>query len=1302
MQQPQLSLMSRTILLILALLGTTWLSAQTLTVTISPESDFICFGSTHTLTADANGGTGPYTYLWSTGETTMSINVSPETSSNFSVTVTDSVNDTAAESAIVAVSDPVEVVITVTETSCNGGIDGIMFVEASGGMPPYTYLWSIGATTAQVENVPAGAYEVTVSDALGCFFVQSIFVVEPPAIDVNVETTPVICANGTLGSITAQVAGGTAPYTYLWSNGATGPQITDLLQGTYSLTVTDANGCTETTQNIMINAADGPVIEESNTIVTDGLCIPIGEANIVLNVNAGVLPYTYNWADLSEPLTTPDRGDLEPGVYTLLVTDAVGCYTDTVFIVDGHSGITGQDGTCTNSGLSLKAIPLQEATYAWSFEGPANPTTSTEREVVVRWDEPGTYTVTLTVSSDGCMETYTKEITIVSSPVANAGSDLITCPGGSVQLQGSATPGFNVQWFSEETLDNAQILQPLASPTVTTEYVLIVSSNNEECRVMDTVKVTVIESPLNLEFTSVEPTNCQSQDGSLTAIVSGGSGDYEYTWSNGAIGATITGLQPAFYQVTVQDLQEGCLVVGGSNLLASNQLMIAPIPDVHLCPGEETTVEANVTGGTPPYAYEWFGPNGTFSTTSVVTISSPDFLSDYLLTVVDAMGCSISISFTVNVPDYTVNPSVIQPTCGNATGSIDLGLTGGANLDIAWDNGLRDVTNLSDLPGGDYCVSIDDRNGCVETLCFTLNNLTDEDCATIAGQVIHDLSEDCVAQTGEPGLSGWLVMATDGGNTYHTLTDAAGNYVLELPLGTYTLTTQPNGIYWELCQLVQSAVLTMVGEQLNIDFLAKESVPCTDLSVDLSANRLRRCFDNYYWVEVCNNGAEPALQSQVQLTLDPFVSYVSSAFTPTSTEGQLITWEIATLPAGQCISFWVEVNVSCDAVLGQTHCSEVKVIPHELCLPANQNWSGTHINLQTECNDGNVLFKVSNESDTDLGEILNYIVIEDGVIMMEGSGTLEVLQARAEEVFDFPANGSTYTFQISQVSGHPYHRVLSRSMEGCGENENGGFTVGLLNLFSQTTATPANDIFCLDNIGSYDPNDKQGYPLGFGEDSNVLPATELNYRIRFQNTGTDTAFTVVIRDEIAPEFDLSTFRQGPSSHPYTVELKSDRTLIYTFNNILLPDSTTNLEGSQGFVDFYLTPFADLPLKTKLLNSAAIYFDFNEPIITNTSLHTIDKDFLEIVSWTPTPNAPDLQWRVYPNPASEWVQVEVSEALPSGTYLKLVDPLGRVQRQTAINGQQANIQLSDLSASWYTIQLFNAKGQLLGTGRLVKK
>jgi len=248
-------------------------------------------------------------------------------------------------------------------------------------------------------------------------------------------------------------------------------------------------------------------------------------------------------------------------------------------------------------------------------------------------------------------------------------------------------------------------------------------------------------------------------------------------------------------------------------------------------------------------------------------------------------------------------------------------------------------------------------------------------------------------------------------------------------------------------------------------------------------------------------------------------------------------------------------------------------------------------------------------------------------------------------------------------------------LEGCtsgGEPVSSGFT----NILPLNNGSLATTTVCRENVGAYDPNDKTGYPLGFGDDNGINPGTRLDYAIRFQNTGTDTAFTVVIRDTLPLELDLATLKLDAASHEFEATLDSQRVLTFVFENILLPDSTTNLAESQGVVQFSIDHDPTLSPGSIIRNEAAIYFDFNEPIITNKTRHVITKDGLPVS--TRAEMARQVTLEVYPNPTDGVLNVRVPLAdVGPEDELQVTDLYGRKLAATTYARASAGWNLSHL-------------------------
>jgi uncharacterized repeat protein (TIGR01451 family) len=226
-------------------------------------------------------------------------------------------------------------------------------------------------------------------------------------------------------------------------------------------------------------------------------------------------------------------------------------------------------------------------------------------------------------------------------------------------------------------------------------------------------------------------------------------------------------------------------------------------------------------------------------------------------------------------------------------------------------------------------------------------------------------------------------------------------------------------------------------------------------------------------------------------------------------------------------------------------------------------------------------------------------------------------------------------------------------------------------------------------VGSYDPNDKLVKPEQMPPSYN--PEDEFVYTIRFQNTGTYYAENVMILDTISSLLRLETFRLLNKSHNCEVKFKPGRIIEFMFKNIMLLDSNTNEPASHGFVQFAMKPMANLPLNTSIGNKGYIYFDFNDPIITNTARTNVSVLGIEV--------SPEMRLSIAPNPATESCRVEFDTRGKLGT-LTLTDALGRTVKSVELQGSgQHNFSVADMPAGLYYLRV-NAEGQVLASGKLV--
>ena len=310
------------------------------TSSIASQTNVSCNGGADgSATATATGGTAPYIYLWSNAATPAT--VTGLAAGNYSVTVTDANGCSSVQN--VTITEPNALTGSIssqTNVACNGGTDGSATATATGGTAPYTYLWSNAATTATATGLAAGNYNVTITDANGCTTnVSNINITEPTALTSSISSqTNVACNGASTGAATVTTTGGTAPYTYLWSNASTTATATGLAAGNYNVTITDANGCTTNVSNI--NITEPTALTSSISSQTNVACNGASTGAATVTANGGTAPYTYLWSNAA---TTATATGLVAGTYTVTVTDANGCNSAQNVTISEPAAITGTD-----------------------------------------------------------------------------------------------------------------------------------------------------------------------------------------------------------------------------------------------------------------------------------------------------------------------------------------------------------------------------------------------------------------------------------------------------------------------------------------------------------------------------------------------------------------------------------------------------------------------------------------------------------------------------------------------------------------------------------------------------------------------------------------------------------------------------------------------------------------------------------------------------------------------------------------------------------------------------------------------
>jgi hypothetical protein len=570
------------------------------------------------------------------------------------------------------------------------------------------------------------------------------------------------------------------------------------------------------------------------------------------------------------------------------------------------------------------------------------------------------------------------------------------------------------------------------------------------------------------------------------------------------------------------------------------------------------------------------------------------------------------------------------------------------------------------------------------------------------GQVARDQLQNCLIDSTETSLAGWLVTAA-GDNpplSLYTLTDSAGRYEMAVDTGVWHLTVLAPSAYWVACEDSVALNFPSLTDTVALDFPIQTQFDCPLLDVDVTVPFLRRCFENTYYVKYHNYGTAAADSAVVEVILDPYLTLVAADLAYTSSGDTLwfLVGEVPELTGGQ---FTFRVLLDCDSTVpGQTHCVAAHIRPDSLCTEFDPEWDGSNLDVTGYCAGDSVMLTLTNTGSPMLGTV-NFIITEDQIIFK-----MDVLQLAAgqDTTFALRPNGRTVRIETEQRTGHPLGNRPTLVIEGCGASP---FSTGWVLQLPTDDGDPFSDVECRQSIGSYDPNDKQGLPTGVGAAHVVAEGTPIEYLIRFQNTGTDTAFRVEIRDLLSTDLDPATLRLGASSHPYQLTINGLGQLRFVFDPIALPDSAANQAGSQGFVKFSIEPQKHLALGTRIDNQAAIYFDFNPPVLTNTTWHTLGDPYGDFTSGSHAPAAPrrvssDLV--AWPNPTSGLVQATflTPPKLPHGCSIELWDAPGKCRLVTTWPADGApTLDLRALPNGVYFLVLKNENGHVVARTSVVK-
>ncbi len=566
----------------------------------------------------------------------------------------------------------------------------------------------------------------------------------------------------------------------------------------------------------------------------------------------------------------------------------------------------------------------------------------------------------------------------------------------------------------------------------------------------------------------------------------------------------------------------------------------------------------------------------------------------------------------------------------------------------------------------------------------------------IVGNVFLDEIQDCTFDSDvENSIGGYtLQYSLDQGANFFQLpvnTNGAYSFALEGQPGMEIIleVLLPNG-QASNCPTSVNMTLPFTGLIVQ-DFSVDLAEDCDNMVVDITTNRLRPCFNSIYVVNYCNHSTYDIEDVELIVNFPDDIVIIDAEIPYIDLGNNQVLFNLGTVASQDCQQFEIYVNLDCNTPMGATRCIEATISPND-CQEGLSNWDGATLRVTGACDEieSLVRFNIENIGAGDMINSVNYIVVEDVVMLM--TEPIQLTAGQMESI-ELPANGSTWRVEIPQEAGHPNLSIPSAAVEGCLEYGSMGF----ITQFSTPDVEPFVAIDCQEVIASYDPNDKQAYPTGYAEEQFIESNTSIEYKIRFQNTGTDTAYYVRIEDRISAHLDVSSIEPGASSHPYRFELKADGTINFHFENILLVDSTTNVDASQGFVQFRIHQNLDNPIGTVIENTAAIYFDTNDPILTNTVFHTIGSNFIS--TETVQTFIPNLKIGIAPNPFTHFTNLTLEGIESTSGAFEVYDLMGRLVHSDNFSDNHYQLDRADLTSGTYIFRFLNGS-ELLANGKLI--
>jgi len=860
------------------------------------------------ISCSASGGVSPYEYSWSHGEATATIlNVDI---GNYYITVTDSYGCSINDSIEILNHPTVVIQSTSTNATCYGICDGTASIIASGGLSPYTFLWSENAGSSisdNVNNLCAGEYFVTVNDGNLCPSVSQVTISEPEEFSLNTIISNSDCSLSN-GSIIINTIGGTLPYSYNWSSGYSNNPIFGISGGSYIVTISDVNGC-DTVLTYFVNTNDQPILS-FNSVNTS--CNGICDGNASLFVTGGTSPYNYLWSTLD---ISTNISDLCSDWYSVTVTDAVGCeVVDSVFVNQPDSisiSFNVVDVLCSGENNGSVQAEISGGTspysYLWS------------NEILSDYNDgltAGLYYITVQDNS-GCSKIDSVQLGTPNEISVNIISTSTDCGNSNGILEAIVSGGvfpYNYEW------SNGVYVNPNIALNAGVYGLTVTDANNCSYTIEDTVFTN------NAPTANITITNnlCYAECSGIAEInITGGTSPYDIIWSNDAVSTSVSDLCSGIYYVTISDFL-GCTFVDSLEITQPDSINFDfNVTDASCYSFDDGAIDFTLFGGASPYDILWSNDS---------TIEDLENISagTYFVTVTDNNSClktdSIRVYEPINIAPFVIGSDTVcdsETTLSLSTAYISYQwmLNG---VDIFGANNSTVITDSS----GIYSVKVSDGYCNGESNSHVLTVINVETPTILANDFVCSGASIILSVNDIYDSYIWKVngIIIGGADSDSIVVSSAGNYTVEAfisncskssviktisLINTPVITSQPIGL--QKCP-GQSANFTVLasGTGISYQWYMNDVIIDGATSNLLSKTNILALDSGYYFCRI-SNICDTIYSDTVNLSIN-VVTILSQPQSVVACQGDTINFALDAI--GDDITYkWIKNN---DYMTGQT------------------------------------------------------------------------------------------------------------------------------------------------------------------------------------------------------------------------------------------------------------------------------------------------------------------------------------------------------------------------------------------------